>query len=268
MPWRQAVLLAAFLAVVGTAARRSGDRRVTAIGAAAREAATVLGLYSIWNYSGRISLVKVDGALARARLIWDLQRWLPLPRETAVQQALLPHDSLVQASNLYYAIVHVPALLGLLVWLFVRHRHRYRRWRNVLALTTLGCLLIQLVPVAPPRFLPELGFVDTGILYGQSVYGSLGDRPFAFDQLSAMPSVHVAWAVLVGVAIVAVSPSRHRWWWMLHPAITVAVVVGTGNHWWLDGIVAGVLIGLSFALLHGLSLLAPQRRRSEELAPV
>ena len=83
---------------------------------------------------------------------------------------MLPHPWLVQAGNLYYAVVHVPALIAMLVWLFVRHRDRYPAVRNTLALLTGACLLIQLVPVMPPRLMSSLGFVDTGHLYGQSVY--------------------------------------------------------------------------------------------------
>ena len=64
--------------------------------------------------------------------------------------------------------------------------------RTVLAWTTLCCLLIQLIPVAPPRMIPGIGIVDTGLRYNQSVYS----HGLPIDQLSAMPSVHVAWAVL------------------------------------------------------------------------
>ena len=63
------------------------------------------------------------------------------------------------------------------MWIFLRHRDQYPPWRNVIAILTFGCLAIQLIPVAPPRLLPELGFVDTAHLYGQSVYGAVvGDR--------------------------------------------------------------------------------------------
>ncbi len=259
LPWDQAIAIAAVLAIAGIAARRASRRRLVEAGAFAREAATVLSLYAIWNYAERISLLKVDAALDRARRIWELERFLPLPRETFLQRVTLPHGWLVQASNLYYAVAHVPALVIFLLWLFARHRASYRRWRNVVALTTLACLLIQLVPVAPPRFLPELGFVDTGILYGQSVYGPLGQR--AFDQLSAMPSVHVAWAVIVGAGVVDVSPSRHRWWVLLHPVLTALVVVVTANHWWLDGLVAVLLIGVAWLAVGAGAAILPSRSR-------
>jgi hypothetical protein len=112
-----------------------------------------------------------------------------------------------------------------------------------MAWTTLGCLLIQLMPVAPPRMTP--GIVDTGLRYGESVYSN----GFAFDQMAAMPSVHVAWAVLVGWYVWRISPSRWRFVGPLHSALTIFVVVATGNHWWMDGIVAvGVLVACAWGV--------------------
>jgi hypothetical protein len=106
----------------------------------------------------------------------------------------------------------------------------------VLAWTTLGCLIVELLPVAPPRMLP--GIVDTAMVYGQSVYAN----GLPIDQLSAMPSVHVAWAVLVGYYVWRVSTSRWRFIGPGHSFITIFVVVATGNHWWLDGIVAVAIL--------------------------
>ena len=169
-----------------------------------------------------------------------------LPSELTIQHWVLPHPWLVQAANAYYAVVHVPALIAMLIWLFVRHRDRYPAVRNTLALLTGACLLVQLVPVMPPRFMTSLGFVDTGHLYGQSVYTALGRG--ASDQLSAMPSLHVGWALLVGIVVVVASTSRWRWIVLAHPVLTITVVVVTANHWWLDGVVAGGLLAMSYGL--------------------
>jgi hypothetical protein len=129
-----------------------------------------------------------------------------------------------------------------MIWLFARHRAYYQRLRTTLVLLTGACLLVQLVPVAPPRMLPGTGLVDTAILFHQSVYGtSIG---FNADELSAMPSVHVGWAVLVAVAIIMTARSRWRWLALLYPAMTTLAVVVTANHYWADGIVAAALLGL------------------------
>ena len=74
----------------------------------------------------------------------------------------------IAVANLYYAAMHFPGMFVFLIWLFWWHRDEYRPVRQVLGWTTLVCLIVQLVPVAPPRFLP--GIVDTGKLYNQSVY--------------------------------------------------------------------------------------------------
>jgi hypothetical protein len=159
-----------------------------------------------------------------------------------VQDLIVHHAVIRQAANLYYATMHFGALFLFLIWLFVRHRDRYPKIRRVLALTTLVCLAIQLIPVAPPRLLP--GYVDTAALDGQSVYG-LG---FGADQLSAMPSVHVAWAVLIGWACARIGRGPWRWIGAVHAAVTVFVVVATANHFWADGIVAvAVLVACAAA---------------------
>jgi len=60
--------------------------------------------------------------------------------------------------------------------------------------------------------------------------------------------VHVAWAFLVAFAVVGATRSRWRWLILAHTAATVYVVVVTANHFWLDGVVAVALLGISLAL--------------------
>ena len=246
LPWNLAALAALGLVAIGVTARRVGGQRVVAASAWATEAALVFGLYAIWQRAGELSVLHEQGAITRGRQVWDAERWLPLPSELRLQHWLLPHGTFVQIANGYYAVAHVPALVIFLVWMFLRHRSAYPAWRNVVALLTGACLLIQLIPVAPPRFYPLLGFVDTGKLYDQSVYGAVGHG--ISDQLSAMPSVHVGWAVLVGVGAVLVSSSQWRWLALVHSVLTCLVVVVTGNHWWLDGVVAAAILVAAMGL--------------------
>jgi hypothetical protein len=238
LTWQHSFELAAVLTAAGGAMALSGDRRLRAVGAFARETAVIGVLYGLWQLAGKLSVTGTDGAFRRGRWIAEAERFLPLPSERAVQHAVLHDDLVVQAANLYYATMHMTMLLTFLIWLFVRHRDRYRPVRQVMAWTTLCCLLVQLLPVAPPRMYPQLGIVDTGLLFGQSVYSN----GLPIDQLSAMPSVHVAWALLVGYYVWRISPSRWRYLGPAHAVLTVLVVVVTGNHWWLDGIVAVVIL--------------------------
>ena len=211
-------------------------------GAIAYEAARILGLYAIWQLAGTLSIMQVDGAHERGRRIVALQQAWHLPSEAALQRLVLPHPLWVQFCNGYYAIAHVPALLVFLIWAFVRDRKRYAYWRTIMAVSTALCLAIQVIPVAPPRMLNGLGFVDTALLYKQSVYSALG-RGMA-GQLAAMPSVHVGWALIVAAGMWQISKSRWRWLGIVHAVLTVLVVSATANHYWADGIVAGALIAM------------------------
>lgn len=221
-------------------------RRAAVAGAMARETSLVLVLYAVWQLAGTLSVMQTSGAEDRGRRIVALQDALHLPREAALQRLILPHPLWVQFSNLYYAVVHVPAMIAFLIWAFLRDRSRYARWRTTMAITTGAALLVQLIPVAPPRMLPDLGFVDTALLYRQSVYSALG-RGMA-GQLAAMPSVHVAWALIVAAGTWQISRSRWRWLAVAHAVLTVAVVSATANHYWADGFVAGTLMLAAMAV--------------------
>ena len=237
--------MAVVLVAVGGAMSFSPSRAIRAVGAFARETAVIGILYALWQLVGMVTVTGTNGALQRSRWIERFERDLPLPSERTVQHAILGHRLVVEAANLYYAAMHLTIMLIFLIWLFVRHNDQYRPVRMVMAWTTLGCLMIQLMPVAPPRMLP--GIVDTGLLYNQSVYSN----GLPIDQLSAMPSVHVAWAVLVGYYTWRISPSRWRHIGPAHAVIMILVVVATGNHWWLDGIVAVVILSISAWSVYG-----------------
>jgi hypothetical protein len=210
----------------------------------AREATIIAGLYSLWQLAGELALTGTGGAFARARWIERTEHTLRLPRESDLQ-VLVDNRVTAHAADLYYATMHFGVLFVFLVWLFVWHRARYREVRRVLAVATLICLLIQLVPVAPPRLLP--GFVDTAARYGDSVYGT----GFAADELSAVPSVHVAWAVLIGWTVWHLGRGRSRALGPAHAVLTVLVVVSTANHWWADGIVAVAVLVVARLLCRG-----------------
>ncbi|HEY1278965.1 MAG TPA: phosphatase PAP2 family protein [Acidimicrobiales bacterium] len=266
LPWDVAAACSAGLGTVTVAARASRRPRAVAAAAFTWEAGIVLGLYAVWQWAGSLGRRNVDSALSRGEAIWNFEHWLHLPSEQSIEHAVLPHSLLAQAANVFYLGVHVPALVAFLVWLFVRHRDSYSEWRNTGALLTGAVLAIQFVAVAPPRLLPKLGFVDMAAVYGQSVYGDGGVG--AATQVAAMPSMHVAWALLVAAGVIAVSRSRWRWLVLAHPILTVVVVVATANHWWLDGLVVVPLLAASYCVQAGVRrAIGSWRRPPADLAP-
>lgn len=242
LSWQQAALLALGLGVAGALLRYAGHvawawRWGVHVGPFLREAGVVVGLYALWQLAGNLAKGGFHPAIVHARWIWHTERTLRLPSEVDVQRLLLPHPLLSEIANIYYATMHFGMLIAMLIWLFARHRDRYPAVRNAMAASTAICLLVSFIPVAPPRLLPGAGIADLAARYGESVYATVGSVAGA-DQLSAMPSVHVAWSVIVAWAVITSTHSRWRWLILLHPAVTVFVVVATGNHFWADGIIA------------------------------
>ncbi len=275
LSWQQATLLALGCGVAGVALLYAAHvsqtwRWALYVGPFLREAGVVVGLYALWQLAGNLASGGFSQAVTHAQRIWNFERTLRLPSELDVQRLLLPHPLLSEIANIYYATMHFGMLIAMLIWLFVRHRDGYPAVRNAMAGSTAICLLISFVPVAPPRLLPGSGVVDLAARYGESVYGAVGPTAGA-DQLSAMPSVHVAWSILVAWAVITRARSGWRWLIVLHPAVTVFVVVATGNHFWADAIVAAsidaVVISAQSLLTRRLRLARVPRQAVEPAPP-
>jgi len=247
LPWTYSLPLAGLLFAIGAVAGRINGGGT--VGAVAREASRVALLYTLWQVAGRLSVSGIERANDRGLWVWHLERTLRLPSERAFQELIVPHGWLAQAANVYYAVAHVPGMGLFLVWLFFFHRAEYPGWRNVLVGITFVSLLIQLMPVAPPRLIPSIGMLDTGVAYGQSVY-AIGGSTVA-GQLQAMPSLHVGWAALIAIATWRLSTRWARWLGAGHLVATVAVVTITANHYWLDGLACIALLVPLVALLTG-----------------
>ena len=248
LSWQAAALIGAACIAAATIVGRvapAGRRGWLKVAPFGREVGIILGLYALWQIAGGVSLGHTGEAVKRGAWLWQHERAWHFPSEVAVQRPILGHPLIVQICNIYYATMHFGMLLAVLLWLYIKHRDAYLRTRTLIVLTTTACLLVGLVPVAPPRLI-HVGMVDTAAAYGQSVYAVTGR--LGADQYSAMPSVHVAWAFLVAVAVIMATRSRWRWLILLHTAATVYVVVATANHFWLDGVVAVALLGISLVV--------------------
>jgi hypothetical protein len=121
------------------------------------------------------------------------------------------------------------------LWVYLRRHEAFKRFRNSILLANLiGLLGYVFVPTAPPRLL-GVGFVNThhdGLV-------TLAANPYA-----AMPSLHAADALIVG--IVLFSLCRNPWakaLWAVWPAWVWFAVMATGNHFWLDCI-AGIAVAI------------------------
>ena len=214
---------------------------------ALREAAGVALLYLGWIGIGTLTHPYVEGALERGRRLYALEQDLHLPSELSVQHLVVPYPWLAHLANGYYLYGHLNVIGLTLVWVWLRHRDGYAALRVQLIVLTVVGEAMQTYAVAPPRLLPDLGFVDLAAQYGESVYGDYGSG--VASQLLAMPSLHVGWAALVAWTVWHHARGAWRWVGVVHLVLMTLVVVATANHWWMDGIVAVVILAAVIAAM-------------------
>lgn len=237
----------------GTAGVPPADRR-TARRRLVRELLLVAGLFAVYKAGRLLATDRTQEAFRNAARVWDAERALHLPGEGAVQRLLLHGDALgdllVHTANTYYAAVHFPATAAFLVWLYLRRPAHYLWTRRVLTLLTAAALAGHLAfPLAPPRMFADARMIDTGQIYGPSVYGASPAADTLANQFAAMPSLHFGWALMLALGMIAATRSPWRVLWLLHPLATLLVIVGTANHYWLDALVAAALLGAALLLV-------------------
>jgi hypothetical protein len=216
-----------------------------------------------------IRVLAPDRVSASYRHAWELEaieKSVGLFPELGLNAFLSRHELLQGLAIYYYGTLHFIVTPLVLVWLWKRRAWHYSPLRSSLVLASLSALVVYATfPVAPPRF-ALAGTVDSVAehpLLWASGHGVKG----LINELAAMPSLHVGWALWCAVAVVlaARSPWRHLAW--LYPLGTTIVVVATANHYVLDA-VGGALIVIVPMVLCGLrpkpERAAPQRRPLSE----
>jgi hypothetical protein len=199
-----------------------------------------------WLY--RIVRGQVDGqtavAFENARHIVNLERGLGLFVEPAVNSWAVAQEWVADSASWLYVNSHFTVTTVALAYLYLRRNERFYFVRNMF-MVAMGIALVGYLvfPTAPPRFLPELGFRDAVADFtGVDTQAS----NVLFNPFAAVPSMHVAFALMLGFSMASMSP---RTWarvlWCFYPLLVTFVVVATGNHWWFDAFLGAVTAGIS-----------------------
>ena len=202
-----------------------------------------------------------ETALRHAADILALERALGLDVERGVQSAFIAQESLTTLANWIYIWGHWPVIVATLVWLAAYHRPVFRRLRDAMLVSgLLGLCVYTTYPVAPPR-LADMGMIDT--VADQSGAYRVLQPPAFVNQYAAMPSLHVGWDLLVGLALVAAASTfAVRAFGAAMPALMAVATVLTANHYVLD-----VLAGAALGLLGWVVAAWLERRRARRAKP-
>ncbi len=198
----------------------------------------------------------IESSVQRSLHIIEFEQRLGIFWEITWQQAFISNSLALSSANFIYAWLHFPVMAVIGVWLLVRDIERFRFIRNVLVISALiGIVSYYLLPTAPPRLMElhgyDFGFVDT-------VHGAASDvnypqpGPFVNDY-AAVPSFHFAWIALSSAAIWITTTNR----WVRAGAIAMSAimwwaVVVTGNHFFLDMVMGGIVVAISWMLVSAL----------------
>ena len=206
-------------------------------------------------------LVQSDGTAAfqHAREVIQFERTLHIFVEPSIQAWASSSHVVMAASSWLYLNAQFSVTVGALLFLYTRHNGSFYFVRNMMFIAMAIALVGYAVfPTAPPRFLPEWGFVDsvsnmTGVTVSHSSVLEGLVNPYA-----AMPSMHVAFALIIGWPLSRLLRSRvARVLWLVYPLVIAFVIIATANHFLIDAILGAATAGISAYAARAFARLRP-----------
>jgi hypothetical protein len=193
------------------------------------------GAYWLYRLVRGMTDGRVAEAFDNARRLIGIERGLGLFVEPAVNAWAEGSDWLIDGASWAYVNSHFTITTVTLAYIYLRRNASFYFVRNMFMVAMgIALVLYAAYPTAPPRFMPEWGFSDSVARFtGLTAEGSSADA--LYNPFAAVPSMHVAFALMLAVPMASMTPRR---WvkaiWLSYPALVSFVVVATANHWWFD----------------------------------
>jgi PAP2 superfamily len=213
--------------------------------------------------------VRASAAFQHARDLIQVERTLHLFVEPSIQAWASGSHVLMDFSSWLYVNAQTSITLAALIYLYVRYNGSFYFVRNMFAIAMLIALIGYAVfPTAPPRFLPEWGFIDSvSDLTGMHVSHASASMTALFNPYAAVPSMHVAFALMIGWPLASLSRTPvARVLWRLYPLLIAFVIVATANHFVLDALLGALTAGVSAIGARRLARIRPAAWRFSPVA--
>jgi hypothetical protein len=208
----------------------------------------VLFCGAYWLY--RLVRGMVDGrtveAFDNARHVINIEQALGLFFEPSVNAWATANDVVTDVASWMYMNSHFAVTTVTLAWIYLRRNERFYFVRNMF-MVAMGLALVgyMALPTAPPRMISGYGFHDSVAAF-TGVDADTGSAGVLFNPYAAIPSMHVAFSLMLGVTMARMT--RRRWaqaLWYLYPPVVTFVVIATANHWWIDGFLGATVAAVS-----------------------
>jgi membrane-associated phospholipid phosphatase len=206
----------------------------------------VLFCGAYWLYRAARGMVydQTVAAFDHAQAIVHLERSTHLLIEQSVQAWAIGTGFLDEAASWMYLNSHFVVTTCTLAFVYLFRNEHFYFVRNMF-MVAMGMALVGYVlyPTAPPRMLPELGFVDSVADFTGVSESSVNEL---FNPFAAVPSMHVCFALMLSIPMVRMA--RHRWakaLWTAYAPVVTFVVIATGNHWVFDAFAGAAVAGVS-----------------------
>jgi membrane-associated phospholipid phosphatase len=191
---------------------------------------------------------RASAAFQHARDLIRIEETLHLFVEPSVQAWASGSVLLMDVSSWLYVNAQTTVTVGALVYLYLRHNRSFYFVRNMFMIAMVIALVGYAVfPTAPPRFMPEWGFIDSVSAFtGVHVSHASATMSALLNPYAAVPSMHVAFALMIGWPLARLVRWRVlRVLWLLYPLLMAFVIIATANHFILDAMFGALTAGIS-----------------------
>lgn len=202
------------------------------------EAALVVAAYIAYSALRVVVEGSSAQAVENAFHIIAIEQSLGVFHEASILHAVESQPWLAATMEWIYMWAYLPLLGVAGTVVYLRDRRLYRGYRNTMWICALiGLIIFALLPVAPPRMLPEYGFLDP-------IRGPLTETSTTRNEFAAVPSYHFGFTLLAALAIA--HTYRFQYWLCIAlaavPAVMLFSIVATANHFFLDAVVGGSIV--------------------------
>ena|SRR6185312_1618890 len=207
-------------------------------------------LFAIAYYGYRFVRGTVDDAAGtavafqHARDVINIEQSLGIFVEPHINEWISRIPALSDVLAWVYLNAQFTVTMGSLVYLYLRHNSSFYFVRNMFAVAMWTANVgFMLFPAAPPRFFPEWGFTDSVANLTHVGHDSVAVNHLV-NQYAAIPSMHVAFALMIAIPLARLSKHRAtRIVWTVYPFVVAFVIISTANHFITDAVLGALTAG-------------------------